>query len=178
MKIDYDELRRIHRLERNTSKLVEVDEDFVESVEEFVNEEKKNYLASLKNFSSSSTREFTNMKRIIEEIFLMRKKKILNKALIATHTKETSLDNMADEEKDFFKKLLKVINEYNDCYINLFGEKTQEKKSLFKVKILKNIPTFVGTDMKEYGPFNEGDEVALPQKISKLFITRKIAKEA
>lgn len=177
MKIDYDELRRIHRLERNTSKLVEVDEDFIESIEEFVNEEKKTYLESLKNFSSGSAREFTNMKRIIEEIFLMRKKKILNKALIATHTKETNLDNMSDEEKDFFKKLLKVINDYNEHYAFLFGEK-KEKKSLSKVEILKDVPTFVGTDMKEYGPFSKGDVVSLPEKVSKLFVTRKIAKNA
>lgn len=42
MKIDFDELRRIHRLEKNTTKLVEVDEDFIDSLEKFVDEEKKN----------------------------------------------------------------------------------------------------------------------------------------
>ncbi len=176
MKIDYDELRRIHRLERNTSKLVEVDEDFIESIENFVEEEKKNYLIALKNFSSSSTREFTNMKRIVEEIFLMRKKKILNKALIASHTDDANLDNMAEQEKEFFKKLLKIIEEYNKHYINLFG-KNESKNNLNKVKILKDVPTFVGTDMKEYGPFKEGDLVSLPEKVAKLFITRKIAKD-
>ncbi len=176
MKIDYDELRRIHRLEKNTSKLVEVDEDFINSIENFVEEEKKVYLESLKNFSSSSTREFTNMKRMIEEIFLMRKKKILNKALIASHTKDTNLDNMASEEVEFFKKLLKIIEEYNEHYAGLFGEK-ETKKTLSKVKILKDVPTFVGTDMLEYGPFKEGENVSLPQKVAKLFITRKIAKE-
>ena len=41
MQITYDELRRIHRLEKNTSKLVEVDEDFIDSLEKFVEEEKK-----------------------------------------------------------------------------------------------------------------------------------------
>jgi DNA replication initiation complex subunit (GINS family) len=176
MKIDYDELRRIHRLERNTSKLVEVDEDFIESVETFVEEEKKNYLTALKNFSSSSTREFTNMKRIVEEIFLMRKKKILNKALIASHTDDANLENMALQEQEFFKKLLKIIEEYNKHYINLFG-KNENKNILNKVKILKDVPTFVGTDMKEYGPFKEGDTVSLPEKVAKLFITRKIAKD-
>jgi DNA replication initiation complex subunit (GINS family) len=62
MRLDYDELRRIHRLEKNTSKLVEVDEDFISSLENFVEDEKKKYLDSLKNFSSSQAREFTNLK--------------------------------------------------------------------------------------------------------------------
>ena len=32
MRLDYDELRRIHRLEKNTSKLVEVEDDFISSL--------------------------------------------------------------------------------------------------------------------------------------------------
>jgi len=177
LKIDFDELRRIHRLERNTSKLVDVDDDFIDSVEKFVEEEKKNYLASLKNFSSSQTREFTNLKRIVEEIFLMREKKILNKALIASHTKESELGTMATQEKEFFKKLLNLLNQYGSCCTVMFGEK-ENKKSLSIIEILKDVPTFVGTDMKEYGPFKEGQKVELPEKIAKLFLTRKIAKQA
>lgn len=176
MKIDFDELRRIHRLEKNTSKLVEVDEDFIDLLDEFVEEEKKRYIESLKNFSSSSAREFTNLKRIIEEIFLMREKKILNKALIASHTNEYSSEKMAKQEKDFFAKLLRVLEDYDSCCTVLFGEK-EKKKSMSTVEILKDIPTFVGTDMKEYGPFEKGQKVELPLKVSKLFIGRKIAKE-
>ena len=176
MEIDFDELRRIHRLEKNTSKLVEVDVDFVESLERFVEGEKKNYLASLKNFSSSDARAFTNLKRIVEEIFLLREKKILNKALIASHTKEVENTKMAKQELDTYKKMLKILNDHSSLYMDLFGEK-EKANSLIEVEILKDVPTFVGTDMKEYGPFSKGNKVELPKKVSKLFITRKIAKE-
>ena len=176
MKLDFDELRRIHRLEKNTSKLVDVDEDFIDSLENFVSEEKKKYLESLKDFSASNAREFTNLKRIIEEIFLMREKKLLNKALISSHTNDVKLENMATQEKKFFKNLMVVLDEYSACSSGLFGGKTK-KNSLISVEILKDVPTFVGTDMKEYGPFKEGQVVELPAKVSKLFISRKIAKE-
>jgi len=176
MKIDYDELRRIHRLEKNTSKLVEVDDDFIDSLESFVNEAKKSYLSSLKNFSSSEVREFTNLKRVIEEIFLMREKKILNKALISSRTQETESEKMATQEKDTFKRLLKIIEEHDKLCSSLFGEKERES-SMVSVKILKDVPTFVGTDMKEYGPFSEGQSVELPAKVAKLFVSRKIAEE-
>jgi len=176
MKIDYDELRRIHRLEKNTSKLVEVDEDFIDSLHDFVEEEKKKYIASLKNFSSSDVREFANLKRVVEEIFLMREKKILNKALISAHTKEAEAEKMAKQEKETFKRLLKVLEEHYDLFASFFGEKDAQP-SLVSLSILKDVPTFVGTDMKEYGPFSEGQTVQLPQKIAKLFITRKIAEE-
>jgi len=177
MKIDYDELRRIHRLEKNTSKLVEVDEDFVDSLETFLEEEKKKYLASLKNFSSSDAREFSNLKRVVEEIFLMREKKILNKALIAIHTQDSDPEKMASQEKETFKKLLIVLEDHHSHYSDFFGEKEKKAEGEVKVSILKDVPTFVGADMKEYGPYSEGQNVALPQKIAKLLITRKIAEE-
>jgi DNA replication initiation complex subunit (GINS family) len=176
MKIDFDELRRIHRLEKNTSKLVDVDEDFIDSIEKFVENEKRRYLESLKNFSSSEARNFTNLKRVIEEIFLFREKKILNKALIASHTNDSTLENMATQEKELYKKLLALLGSYATSYTTLFGEK-EKKKTLVEVEILKDVPTFVGTDMKEYGPFKKGETVEVPAKVSKLFVTRKIAEE-
>jgi len=177
MRIDYDELRRIHRLEKNTSKLVEVEDDFIDSLSVFVEEEKKKYLASLKNFSASDAREFTNLKRVIEEIFLMREKKILNKALITVHTKEVSDEKMARQEKDVFRKLLRLLEEHYELNQSFFGEKEKKESQLVMVKILKDVPTFVGTDMKEYGPFSDGQSVELPSKVARLFVARKIAEE-
>ncbi|HPM85844.1 MAG: hypothetical protein PHY04_02845 [Candidatus ainarchaeum sp.] len=178
MRLDYDELRRIHRLEKNTSKLVEVDEDFISSLENFVEDEKKKYLDSLKNFSSSQAREFTNLKRIIDDVFQMREKKILNKALISAHTKDYDDTNMSVEEKEIFKKIYKILITHREIFSNLFGESEKEITDLVNVMILQDIPTFVGTDMKEYGPYSQGQEVKLPQKVSRMFITRKMAKEA
>ena len=176
MKIDYDELRRIQRLEKNTSGLVDVEDDFIDSIEKFVKEQKKAYLASLKDFSSSEAREFTNLKRIIEEIFLLREKKLLNKALIASHTDETGLKKAAKQEKETFKRLLKILTEHDGFCTEMFGEKREKKSSKSRLEMLKDVPTFVGTDMKEYGPFSKGDKVELPDKVAKLFISRKLAK--
>ena len=44
MNVSYDELRRIYRLEKNTSKLVEVDDDFFEKLNAFMKSEKEEYL--------------------------------------------------------------------------------------------------------------------------------------
>ena len=177
MKITYDEMRRIQRLEKNTSSLVEVDDDFIDSVLEFVEQQKKAYLISLKDFSSSDAREFANLKRVVEETFLLREKKLLNKALIASRTDDSKLDKVATQEKETFKKLLKILSEHDALCTGMFGEKRERKSSMTKLKILKDVPTFVGTDMKEYGPFSEGDEVELPEKVAKLFVVRKLAKE-
>lgn len=177
MKISYDELRRIHRLEKNTSRLVEVDADFFDSVSAFVGEQKKAYLASLKNFSPSDAREFSNLKKIVEEIFLLREKKILNKALIVSRTEDFSEEKMASQEKDAFKKLLKVLEEHNRVCTALFGGERENDSGKVELKMLKDVPTFIGTDMKEYGPFAKDETVELPKKIAQLFLSRKLAEE-
>ena len=134
-------------------------------------------MASLKNFSSSDAREFTNLKRIVDDIFQMREKKILNKSLISAHTNDYDDTNMAKEEKETFKKIFKVLSEHREIFHSLFGEKEKVSSDLTKLTILQEVPTFVGTDMKEYGPYSESQEVELPSKVAKLFIARKIAQE-
>jgi DNA replication initiation complex subunit (GINS family) len=177
MKIDYDELRRIHRLEKNSSKLVEVEEDFVDVVRVFVEDEKKKYLDSLKNFSSSDVRQFSNIKRVVDEIFLMRKKKLLNKALISSYTKDPTADKLAYQEKAFFKKMFLLLEDY-DVDMNISGEQNEKKDSqIVDVKMLSDVTAFLGSDMKEYGPFSSGDKIQLPSKVAKLLFSRKLAEE-
>lgn len=43
------------------------------------------------------------------------------------------------------------------------------------IKVLTNIPSFIGADMKEYGPFEESEVINLPKEVAKLFIARKLA---
>ena len=63
MQLDYDSIRRIHRLEKNRSKIVEVDLDFYNQLNDFVKTEKAKYLDSLKDFSTGRTRDFGNIKK-------------------------------------------------------------------------------------------------------------------
>ena len=65
MKLDYDELRKIYRLEKNNSKLAEVDEDFLDLLNDFFKAQKKDYLKSLNDLSSSRAKTFSNLKKII-----------------------------------------------------------------------------------------------------------------
>ena len=114
---------------------------------------------------------------MVEEILSLRQKKILSKALIASKTSEENNELMAEEEKKMFNQILAILNSYNTLVDSVFIGKTKEKeKALNKVsvRILLDIPSFIGTDMEEYGPFKKNQEVQLPSKIAKLFVSRKI----
>lgn len=180
MELSYDEIRKIHRLEKSTSQLAQVSPEFYGELHVFLKAEKQKYFDSLKNFSVSKTRDFTNLKKMVEEIFSLRSKKILNKALIASRTNEPSEENMSFEEKRLYSKLHEMISQHNYFLHELFeNENFSAKKEAgepeeMQVKILGSVPSFVGYDMKEYGPFSEGEVIRLPMKIGKLLSSRKL----
>jgi DNA replication factor GINS len=178
MDLNYDELRRIYRLEKNTSKLVEVEEDFYEAISDFVQREKKEYLASLKNFSSAKARNFANLKKIVEEIFSLREKKLLSRALIASRNGGEESGKIALQEKKTFKELLAVLNRHRAFLEAAFEpEKRKAGREMVSLRILREVPAFVGPDMREYGPFSVDEAVSLPLKVAELLLARKLAEE-
>ena len=181
MQMNYDELRRIHRLEKNTSQLSHVEEDFYFALNSFVEGERQKYLDSLKKeFSEEHARSFSNLKRIVVELCSLREKKILNKALVAAHTKEISMENLASQEKELLEGILKMLKKYNALVDKVFsanGEVESGKPqdlTMLGITLQVDVPVFIGADMKEYGPFKKGDKVSLPYKVGKLFVERKL----
>lgn len=190
MDLSYDEIRRIYRLEKNKADLAELDEDFYNSLNEFIKQEKKKYLESLSNLSGEKAEDFTNLKRLVEEIYDLREKKILNRALLASRTNESSVDAMASQEKKLFQSLADLLSRQRMLLSELFENHVEKKIEADKtglseldlntlsIRILKDIPSFVSSDLKEYGPFNEGQTASLPYKIARLFIERKLAEQS
>ena len=168
-------------MEKNTSRLADVEEDFFDTLEEFAAQQKEAYLKSLKNFSSAKTRDFINLKKMIEEIFSMREKKLLNKALVSSRTGDVIEEKMATQEKKTFKELLGVLNKHKSFLEEIFSAEEGNGKTaanLDKVEILESVPSFVGADMKEYGPFEKEEIVELPEKIALLLLSRKLAQKS
>lgn len=181
--LSYDEIRRIYRLEKNTSKLVEVQDDFYNVLNEFIKQEKERYLESLKDFSIEEARDFANLKKMVEEIFLLRQRKILNMALLSSRGNNDSKLALAGPELKTFSSVVALLEKHQQTVEEMFrahatpkttGEKSKEL-DLVEVRILKEVPAFIGTDMKEYGPFSANQNVELPFAISKLFLERKLA---
>ncbi len=180
MELSYDEIRRIHRLERSTSKLTELEPDFYEELVEFLSAEQDSYIKSLKEFSVGKTRAFTNLKRMVDEIFLLREKKLLNKALLASRTEERADERLPLPEKKVFEKILADLEAHNRILAGMFGNSTagssKKDKGSHKllVRAISDVPAFVGADMDEYGPFSRDETVRLPEKVARLLVARKL----
>ena len=124
-------------------------------------------------------RDFANLKKMVEEVFLLRQKKMLNLALLASKSNETTRFAMALPEQKTFESLVSLLEKQRGLVENLFfsgAQKTGESRAAegVRVKLLKDVPAFIGTDMKEYGPFSARQEIDLPFSIAKLFFERKL----
>ncbi len=183
MRLDYDELRKIYRLEKNSSRLAEVENDFFDSLQEFFSQQKKDYLKSLGDLSTSKAKTFSNLKKIVAEIFSMREKKLLNKALIASRTGELELEQIASQETETLKQLLAVLNKHQQWLDKVLSVKPKpfagiEAVGKTRLKLLQEVPAFMGADMQEYGPFERDTVISVPEKIGSLLVSRKLAEKA
>ncbi len=180
--MDFEELRHIHRQEKNSSQLASISDDFFLELKAFIAEKRKKYLNSLKNGSLDSAQDISNIERMAREILQIREKKVVRKALHASFSGEYSLENLCSQEKKLFENLLKAFNSYKKEMEKLFAlpesQSTKQKDlNMLPVQIIQDVPAFVGTDMKEYGPFKKGQLVKLPAKTAELLIARKLAVE-
>lgn len=253
MALDFEEMRRIYRLEKSTARLVDVPEDFFAQLHALIEDERTKYFDSLKDLNATRARDFGNLKKLIDEWFLVREKKLLNNVLVSARLEEVDLAHMAAEEKKMFsavfealtahRALTKKVLDANGDFAPItpiapasiapsltllqpkhdMGDRRRqtpatetESETLVDpdavivetpvpipvravvtspptpapapssspsyesapVRILSEIPSFVGTDMKEYGPYKTGQVVDLPGKIAQLFISRKLGENA
>ncbi len=235
MAIDFEEMRRIYRLEKSTARLVDVPDDFFTLLHGLIDEERKKYFDSLKDLNTTRARDFGNLKKLVDEWFVVREKKLLNAVLMAARLEEMDAQHMSAEEKIMVDKvyaalmdhraITKKVLDANGEFVAIgipstpqtssplesrldtlkhtspenlsSGDDESVEKELetippsrstisasvssasvdtvsFPVKILSDIPSFVGTDLKEYGPYKPGEVVSLPEKIAQLFVSRKL----
>jgi len=177
--MDFDELRQIHRQEKNSSQLANISEDFFLQLKAFIAEKRKQYLESLKTGALEKAQDVSNIERMAREIIQIREKKIVNKALQASFGAEPDVTNLCDQEKKLYEALTKTFQSYKKEIDALFAlpesEEKQKDLNMVSVQIIQDVPAFVGTDLKEYGPFKKGQIVKLPSKTAELLIARKLA---
>lgn len=178
--IDYDELTKIYRLENKSPKLTKLNPSFYKSLKKFISQEKQKYLSSIENLSQVDLKKFETLKQTVTKIRELRLKKCLNLCLTYSRTNDFSEINLIDFEIDFVKDILKLLDKQAEYTNNLFDSKNkkQEKQiNLVKVIALSSIPVFVGSDMKEYGPFDKDSVCEIPENIFSILFSKNIVKK-
>ena len=148
-------------------------------------------------------RQLENIYKILKELYERREKKIIILALDKSRTKSDLIDttSLLKEEKAFFDALTSLLDNYRDAILHsILNEKIpfmgdiepkpkehkekeefksalELKKSTKLVRFTHNVPKFVGTELEEYGPYNEEDIANLPAEIAEVLLNKGKAEE-
>lgn len=165
MVISYDAILRIVNQEKSEKKLLRLPDNFFSDMKDYI--ENKAKLVDKEN-----SWELESARRLIQDLLDIRERKILILALYNVRSGVTS-DNFTEEEKKFFDTVVVNLKSFRtNRQIMIEGE--PEDKGL--IVITNYLGEFVGTDMKNYGPFRKGDVVNLPEDNAKLLLEKKAAK--
>ncbi len=110
-------------------------------------------------------------RRRLQDIIEIREKKIINSSINALKA-NVSVDNLTPEEKEFFNSLVGLIKSFRQKAQKTMDIKEKEEA----VVLLQDMGQFVGTNLKNYGPFRQGDIATVPKPIAEL-LTKKGAAE-
>lgn len=156
--ISFEVIRKIQREERDSPKLSKLPKDFYQQAESYLKQKRKRKKQDL-----SSAVEIRNIQKLLEDIYNRRERKILNHALIATRT-DIPPENLMSDEAILFDNIIEKLKARRKKVLNTFSENVKEnKEDLVEVVFKEDIERFVGSDMKNYGPFKKGDRAKLPK---------------
>jgi DNA replication factor GINS len=170
--ITFELIRKIQREEQRIPKLTKLPDNFYQNVAAYLQQKRK--LVGTKDDRRGGL-EIKNIERLVEDIFNRRERKVLNQVIASART-DMSPENLTEEEEVFFNVLLNALKDRRDSMLKKMLEEVEEEfASLIVFK--EDAPQFVGSDMKNYGPFKKGDIAKLPEENMRVLIERGIAEE-
>ncbi len=198
--ISYDLLFDILRYEKSREDMQALDKDFYKKVVEYL-KQKDAILLSIN--TPTSERELTriqvnNIKKILQEIYDRRERKIINLALykIKTDSEMINTNVLLEEERIMFDNLFLLFSKYKSTIIdNVLSHKmpfaenidlpkqnrkqarVADPEQIISIRFVKPVPRFLGPELDTYGPFEEQDIASMPYKIASILIEKDHAEE-
>jgi DNA replication initiation complex subunit (GINS family) len=188
--ISYKALRKIQQQEKTLPLLTRINQNFYKKFSEHI----KNLQRIAENEENSHkiklfNDEIQNTKNIALNIYELREKKIVQAALSKVRGGKPNLKNLLKIENKLFDSLVeqiivsrkeileqKIEKNIKTKSTQGTGEKEQENNKNAIVRVTRDTPEFVGTDMKTYS-LRKDDVLTLPEEMSTPLLKRGIVKQ-
>lgn len=205
--ITYETLFELLRLEKTREDLQKLDPGFFNDVLGYLQEKKaqletlktKDDLFAAEEKKKADLQD-DNIKKILREFYERREKKILTMAVDKSRTSESVVDTSAllAEERVLYDDMVKLLDSFRrGILFNLLEangidvvvpeqpkeesdskeESSEAKEGVKRIKITEFVPKFVGTDLEEYGPYDNEDTAELPEDVAEMLIDKGSAEE-
>jgi DNA replication initiation complex subunit (GINS family) len=187
--ITYENLYEILRREKFRPELQKLSNTFFDDVLEYLNnkkailqsQEKKDNIFASAEVEKTRT-QMKNIQKILKDLYEKRESKILQQAILSSRNGGNGYDIavMLPEEQALFISVLDKLNSYRDeILLSLLKckhpyvkkpkdlKRGSEKEDIKRpnIKIIVELPEFVGPDLNTYGPYKKDDDVLLPEEV-------------
>ncbi len=194
--ITYENLYEILRREKFRTELQKLEPNFFEQVKKYI-DEKRAILQVQKTkdsiFASTEVEktkiQLKNIQKILKELYDKREGKIVQLALFHSRSlKEVNMEPLLEQEKEFYKTIKNALDSSRSLILmDLLAEreiickqkslKTTKNQDSIKLRLLKDVPEFVGPDLKTYGPYKKDKVLEIKNEIANMLITQKQAEK-
>ncbi len=160
--LTFEMIRDLERTERDNKKLQKLPEDIFVQIGEYIKRKEKSQK------DSKDIMELESIKSTINRLFELRERKLLSSVGDTVRT-GVPPENMSKEEETVFYKLVELVKTHREQFFTSLSRGKIDHKPMYK--ILKDIPAFVGPDMKSY-EFKENQVVEVPEPLNKLLLEK------
>jgi len=122
--------------------------------------------------------EIDNAKRLLKDVFEIRERKILNRAIFTSRSENNIRDstNMLRIEEDIYSQLIAILQNNSKKFFEqltnfpqpkeLKTEKITDNSEQIRIKVLEYIPELTDSTLNTYGPFEKDQIVKLPEELT------------
>lgn len=184
--LTYDELRMIEREERDSKKLFELGDDFLDRYKAYIADKQRVLDKSDDNIIAKKVKERTkqelfNARNSFKSIFELRARKIFNQVMVDLRMGvNPEFKGLLSSEKRVYssvKELLKKhFNQLVKGKLKKVDASPQIKDDNVLVRFVEDFPEFAWKDLT-LGPFKVEDVANLPQEAAKLLFEKEVIKE-
>ncbi len=163
--LNYAKLRELQRKEASSAEISTLEPNFYEEIKKVIEEKK---IKAMKGESLLAIKEYENIKKILLDIEEKRIEKIV---FMAMRGKQSS-EGLSRGENTFLAEISEVIWK-NKKKMNSFW--TEKKENIKRIKILKDITAYKGSDGEIYGPYVGDQLVELPEEEATILLKDNLA---
>jgi len=191
VKITYEVLFDVLRREKENNELQSLDDTFYDDVADYISKKRQSVDGAASSYDGLDDEkdkiQLRNILRTVEEIYNIRERKVIGLARRKARATKNLIDTtkLLPEERPLFDEAVDILEgQRHDVLDELKGSFDREQPSessstaedadeeTVAVEIQRQLPKFLGTDKNVYGPFEEGQEVDLPESVAELLVKK------
>jgi DNA replication initiation complex subunit (GINS family) len=145
--LNYEDLRKIQRLEKASSKLIDVEPNFFFELGNFLKD------LESKAKSMEEVKLLENTRKIARDVYERREQKVVVRALRAARTGDLDTEGMTEREKKQISELIEILKKYRG---DMFPKEPEPKKK-------KRLPKAPGEVQGSGAPSKQEEEIKVKE---------------